>query len=54
MTLFKNNLILAVLNLLEPYQDKLYMIADGERTGLQPLIPGTRNKWILEKHIIAK
>lgn len=40
---------IAVLNLLEPYQDKLYMISDGERTGLHPLTPSVRGKWILEK-----
>lgn len=44
----------AVLNLLEPYQDKLYMISDGERTGLHPLTPSVRSKWILEKCIFPK
>ncbi len=38
-----------VLNLLEPYQDKLYMISDGARTGLHPLTPSVRGNWILEK-----
>ena len=41
--------VVNVINLLEPYQDKLYMISDGERTGLHPLTPSVRGKWILEK-----
>lgn len=38
-----------VINLLEPYKEKLYMISDGTRTGLHPLTPCIRNEWILEK-----
>ena len=38
-----------VINLLLPYQEKLYMISDGSRIGLHPLTPSIRSKWILEK-----
>ncbi len=38
-----------VLNLLVPYNDKLYIISDGIRTGLHPLTPSIRSNWILEK-----
>lgn len=38
-----------VINLLSPYQEKLYAISDGERTGLHPLTPSVRGNWILEK-----
>lgn len=38
-----------IINLLLPYQDKLYLISDGERIGLHPLTPSVRSKWILEK-----
>lgn len=38
-----------VINLLEPYQDKLYMISDGIRKGLHPLTPCIRSNWMLEK-----
>ena len=38
-----------VINLLAPYQDRLYMISDGVRTGLHPLTPSIRSKWILAK-----
>ena len=37
-----------VINLLEPYKDKLYMISDGTRIGLHPLTPSIRSEWILE------
>jgi len=41
--------VIEVLNMIKPYQDKLYMISDGERIGLHPLTPSIRGKWILEK-----
>ena len=37
-----------VLNILEPYKDKLYHISDGERSGLHPLTPSIRSQWHLE------
>jgi len=43
-----------VINLLEQYQDKLYMISDGSRIGLHPLTPSVRGKWILEKCKFSK
>lgn len=36
-----------VINLLEPYHDKLYMISDGERIGMHPLTPSLRQMWEL-------
>ena len=39
----------AVINMLLPSKDKLYMISDGERVGLHPLTPSIRSKWIIEK-----
>ena len=36
-----------VINLLEKYHDKLYMISDGERIGLHPLTPAIRQMWEL-------
>lgn len=39
----------AVIKLLEPYKDKLYVISDGERNNLHPLTPSIRSQWILEK-----
>lgn len=38
-----------VLNILAPFQEKLFVISDGTRTGLHPLTPSIRSKWILEK-----
>ena len=38
-----------VINMILPYQDKLYVISDGIRTGLHPLTPSVRGEWILEK-----
>lgn len=38
----------AVLALLEPYQEKLKVLSDGERMGLHPLTPALRSRWILE------
>ena len=38
-----------VINLLKTYRDKFYIISDGTRTGLHPLTPSVRSKWILEK-----
>lgn len=38
-----------VINKLLSYQEKLYMIFDGERIGLHPLTPSVRGNWILEK-----
>ena len=43
-----------VINLLEKHHDKLYVISDGERTGLHPLTPCIRNKWILEKFNVER
>lgn len=37
-----------VLNLLQPHKDKLYVISDGERSGIHPLTPSIRNYWNLE------
>lgn len=37
-----------VLNQLLVYKDKLFLISDGERSGLHPLTPAIRNRWILE------
>ena len=34
-----------VLELLKPYEQKLALITDGERTGLHPLTPALRNHW---------
>lgn len=36
-----------VINLLEPYREKLYVISDGERLGLHPLTPAIRQVWQL-------
>ena len=40
---------IGVLNMLKDYKDKMYVISDGERTGLHPLTPSVRANWILEK-----
>ena len=37
--------VVKVINLLQPYEDKLYMITDGIRIGLHPLTPCLRNTW---------
>lgn len=37
-----------VLNQLLEYKEKLFVISDGERSGLHPLTPAIRNRWILE------
>ena len=37
--------VVQVINLLQPYEDKLYMITDGIRIGLHPLTPCLRNTW---------
>ena len=37
-----------VLGLLKPYQEKVYVISDGERDGLHPLTPSLRSQWILK------
>ena len=42
-----------VINLLEKHHDKLFVISDGIRSGLHPLTPCIRNKWILEKFKIT-
>ena len=39
-----------VMQLLEPYKDKLYVISDGERSFLHPLTPGIRSSWLLVKY----
>lgn len=39
-----------VLKLLKPYEEKLYVITDGVRTGLHPLTPSIRNEWFLEPY----
>ena len=36
-----------VINLLEPYRDKMYVISDGARMGLHPLTPSIRQVWEL-------
>lgn len=38
-----------VLNLLQPFKEKLYVISDGERSGIHPLTPSVRNYWNLEQ-----
>ena len=38
----------AVLGLLKPYQEKVYVISDGERDGLHPLTPSLRMQWTLK------
>ena len=43
-----------VLNLLQKYKDKLYMISDGIRIGIHPLTPSVRNNWTLEKCIFPE
>lgn len=37
----------AVLEMLEPYKDRMYMISDGERQGIHPLTPTARKHWEL-------
>lgn len=37
-----------VLGILENYKEKLYLISDGSRSGLHPLTPSIRTRWILE------
>lgn len=41
--------VVDVINLLLPYEDKLYCITDGERKMLHPLTPQVRRRWKLEK-----
>ena len=41
--------VVEVINLIQGYHDKLYMLSDGERIGLHPLTPSVRNKWSLIK-----
>jgi len=43
-----------VLELLKPYADKLFVISDGERSGLHPLTPSIRNQWFLESFHYAE
>lgn len=38
-----------VFNLLTPYEDKLYILSDGTRTGIHPLTPSLKKAWLLEK-----
>lgn len=38
-----------VISLLQPFAAKLYHISDGTRTGLHPLTPTVRSRWLLEK-----
>lgn len=37
-----------VLALLKPYQEKLFILSDGERDNLHPLTPSLRSQWILK------
>lgn len=37
-----------VLDLLQEHESKLFLLSDGERTGLHPLTPALRSQWILE------
>ena len=37
-----------VVAALEKHQEKLFVISDGDRSGLHPLTPSVRSKWILE------
>ncbi len=39
-----------VLTLLEDFAEKLFVISDGERTGLHPLTPSVRAQWLLEPY----
>lgn len=43
----------AVLDLLKPYEDKLYCISDGERNNIHPLTPALRYQWLLDKLNLA-
>jgi len=43
-----------VLEELEPYREKLYVISDGARRGLHPLTPSIRSQWILEPYQTIK
>lgn len=43
-----------VLELLKAYKEKLYVISDGTRTGLHPLTPSIRSKWILERYVFTE
>lgn len=43
-----------VLELLKTHREKLYVISDGTRTGLHPLTPSIRSKWILEKFVFTE
>jgi hypothetical protein len=38
-----------VINVLEPYKEKLRVISDGIRMGLHPLTPTLRKQWFLEE-----
>lgn len=40
--------VVTVLELLKPHAEKLFVITDGERTGLHPLTPTLRSQWVLE------
>lgn len=37
-----------VLELLREHSEKLFLISDGQRSGLHPLTPSIRSQWILE------
>ena len=43
-----------VINLLSPYEDKLYCITDGKRKNLHPLTPQVRKAWCLERVELKK
>lgn len=42
-----------VLKLLEPCAEKMFLISDGERSGLHPLTPALRSAWQLEAFSLA-
>lgn len=42
---------LAVLKLLEPQKEKLHVISDGERSGIHPLTPSVRSRWLLQPFV---
>ena len=41
----------AVLELLRPHADRLFLLTDGERDGLHPLTPALRSQWSLKPFV---
>ena len=44
-----NERAIEVINLLEEFHDKMYLLDDGEKVGCHPLFPGLRKSWNLVK-----